>query len=457
MTDLQSPGVPGRVPDDRFLDHLSSAADMVGGRRFREAEVEVLRALSITPSDLRALKLLTLVRFKLGRLDEARALCRELAATLPADPGIRLKLGLIALKLERIDESVHELELAARLAPDDLRAWNYLGYAYTRRGERARAAEAFRRAGQEALAIETEREGSGRWEQAVLAPVRVESEASGPRGAGNGSGSGRVAAPVGATPSAPYEPAFDHSMQLPSLPLQALAPDTREPRVDPDRPPTGPRTGSGGLPVVPLVGYAVSRLAPPTEQASWVGAAARLSISEGAFVRADAVVACSGAAVRWEEAFQRQRGRATQERLGRDGGAFSRLSGRGELFVGAPYGHLVPLLLEDDILYLRQDCVVAFEGSVVWEHGHVPRAPVAMLQFRGKGLVVICVRGEPGAIKVSPEKPAHVTTKYLLGWIGRVVARGGGLATGGRASESKPITCEGEGVVLFDVEREGRS
>jgi hypothetical protein len=67
------------------------------------------------------------------------------------------------------------------------------------------------------------------------------------------------------------------------------------------------------------------------------------------------------------------------------------------------------------------------------------------------------VRGEPGAIKVSPEKPAHVTTKYLLGWIGRVVARGGGLAAGGRASESKPITCEGEGVVLFDVEREGRS
>ncbi|HEX2659368.1 MAG TPA: tetratricopeptide repeat protein [Polyangia bacterium] len=449
MTDVQGPTTPGRVPDERFLDYLSSAADMVGGRRFREAEVEVLRALSITPSDLRALKLLTLVRFKLGRLDEARALCRELATTLPRDPGIRLKLGLIALKLERIDESIHELELAARLAPEDLRAWNYLGYAYTRRGERERAAAAFRRAGQEALAVETEREGSGRWEQAVLSPAPAASEGSGPRASASGSGSGRVVAPVGATPSAPYEPAFDQSLQLQSMPS--------DPRVDPDRPLTGPRMGSGGLPVAPLVGYAVSRLAPPTEQASWVGAAARLSIAEGAFVRADAVVACSGVAVRWEDAFQRERGRPTHEPLGRDGAAFSRVSGRGDLFVGAPYGRLVPLLLEDDVLYLREDCVAAFEGSVAWEHGHVPRAPVAMLQFRGKGLVMMCVRGEPGAIKVTPERPAHVTARFLLGWIGRVVARGADVGAAGTVAKSAPITCEGEGVVLFDVEREARS
>ena len=211
------------------------------------------------------------------------------------------------------------------------------------------------------------------------------------------------------------------------------------------------------LSVAPLVGYAVSRLAPAAEQASWVGAAARLSIADGALVRADAVVACSGAGVRWEEAFQRERGRATQERLGRSGAAFSRVSGRGDLFVGAPYGRLVPLLLEDDVVYLREDCVAAFEGTVAWEHGHVPRAPLSMLQFRGKGLVVICVRGETGAIKVSPEKPAHVTPKFLLGWIGRVVARGGGVGEVGAGSETTLITCEGEGVVLFDVEREARS
>jgi len=38
------------IPDGRFLDHLARAADMVGARRLREAEVEVLRGLSIVPS-----------------------------------------------------------------------------------------------------------------------------------------------------------------------------------------------------------------------------------------------------------------------------------------------------------------------------------------------------------------------------------------------------------------------
>ena len=138
----------------RFLDQLSSAADLVVGRRFREAEVEVLRALSIVPADVRGLKLLALIRFKLGRLEEARLICRDLTVALPRDPGIRLKLGLIALKLDRIEESVQELEQAGRLAPDDLRVWSYLGFAYARHGEPARAAAAFRRAGQESHAAE---------------------------------------------------------------------------------------------------------------------------------------------------------------------------------------------------------------------------------------------------------------------------------------------------------------
>ncbi|MES1205719.1 MAG: hypothetical protein ABUS79_07250, partial [Pseudomonadota bacterium] len=97
---LESPGTsPTQAhADGRLLDHLGSAADLVGSRRFREAEVEILRGLSIAPADVRALKLLGLVRFKLGRLDEARAVCLEIAAALPRDAGIRLNLGLIALK-----------------------------------------------------------------------------------------------------------------------------------------------------------------------------------------------------------------------------------------------------------------------------------------------------------------------------------------------------------------------
>lgn len=430
MSEVQTSPTPGRVADDRFLDHLSSAAEMVGVRRFREAEVEVLRALSMTPSDLRALKLLALIRFKLGRLDEALGLCRDIAATLPRDPGVRLKLGLIALKLDRVDEAVQELEIATSLAPDDLRAWSYLGFACARRGERSRAVAAFRRAGAESLAAEMEAEASGDPTSRPGTPARGD-------------------ASPGALPG-PLEPAFDLSAPI----------AVRSPRSDAALAATGFPSSEGILPAAPLVGYAVSRLGPPIDRSAWIGSAARLAIADGAFVRSDAAVACTGN-VRWEEAHRRVRGRPTAERLGRGETPFFRVQGRGELFVAAPVGRLLPLQLEDDILYIREDAVVAFEGTVSWEYGRIPGGPLAMLQFRGRGLVTICVRGETGAVKVTPERPVQATERYLLGWVGRVVARGG------RLSEESvnagvpvpagplPIICEGEGVVLFDIEREG--
>jgi hypothetical protein len=473
VSDLQS-SPSERTSDDRFLDHLSSAADMVGARRFREAEVEVLRALSISPSDLRGLKLLALVRFKLGHLDQARALCREIAAAVPGDAGVRLKLGLIALKLDRLDESVQELELAARLAPDDVRPWNYLGFAYARCGDRARAAAAFRRAGAEAMAAEMESDAEERRPQrAPAAPTPVEVDGAGARST---YGSGRAVISPGALPSTAFEPAFDLSLPM-QLEPRATAPaeavegvfhDGQGPGASPDERPTTAelpplRAGVAEIRPEPLVGFAVAQLASPLDRGAWVGAAARLPVEDGAFVRADAALACAGR-VRWEPAQRRVQGRPTSDPLGADR-PFYRVQGRGELFVTAPVGRLVPLRLEDDILYVREDAVVAFEGTVSWEYGHIPRAPLGMLQFRGRGLVALCVRGETGAIKVSPDRPVQVAARNLLGWVGRVAARGDSLGSEGsfgpQGADASPIsspilsiTCEGEGVVLFQVERE---
>jgi hypothetical protein len=151
-----------RPGDERFVAHLVTAGELVAASRFREAEVEVLRALSGLPADLRALNLLALVRFKLGRLEEARATYREVAAAAPNDAAARRSLGLLALKLEHLDEAIAELEMAARLAPGDQQAWSYLGYAYAKKGDSVRAAAAFRRAGQDALAVELEHQSTAR-------------------------------------------------------------------------------------------------------------------------------------------------------------------------------------------------------------------------------------------------------------------------------------------------------
>jgi uncharacterized protein (AIM24 family) len=482
--------------EQRFLEHLTGAAEMVSGRRHREAEVEVLRALAIVPSDLRALKLLALVRFKLGRLEEARVVCREIAATAPRDPGIHLKLGLIALRLERLEESVHELETAARLAPDDLRAWSYLGYAYARRGDDARAAAAFRRAGQDRLAAEVEASAAGnarvapleqRW-AAGAAPttaqpsdadavaelpvagdeaelVRVDTGAdervaiyeSAPiyvgvtageaeTGADAAAGAAGDAAPArsgtdpgmgGAVPQAAFEPAFDLSMPM----------DARRGMGDPEPEERDLLGVAGAAPPLPLVTYAASRLVPPAAHPSWVGAAVRLTVEKEAYVRADAAVACWGGAS-WERAQRRVQGRATGEPLGDGTRPFFRVAGTGELLVAATEGHLVPLALDDDILYLREDKVLAFDGTVDWEFGHVPRVKLKMLQFRGRGLVALGLMGEAGAVKVTPDRPVFVAAQRLLGWIGRVVARG---IEGSEPVSMLGIVCEGEGVVLLDV------
>src|SRR5689334_3397917 len=138
------------------MTHLASAGELVAAKRFGEAEGEILRALTDAPKNVQALNLLALVRYKLGRLEDAHATYREITGATPQDAHARRNLGLIALKLGRVDEALPELEMAVRLTPGDERAWSYLGYAYAKKGEVVEAAAAFRRAGQDALALELE-------------------------------------------------------------------------------------------------------------------------------------------------------------------------------------------------------------------------------------------------------------------------------------------------------------
>jgi len=144
------------TPHSQHLAHLATAGELVAARKLDEAEGEILRALAGLPTDPKALNLLALVRYKLGRLEDAHSTYREIAGATPQDAGARRNLGLLALKLGRLDEALPELEMAVRIAPGDERAWSYLGYTYAKKGKAVEAAEAFRRAGQDALASQLE-------------------------------------------------------------------------------------------------------------------------------------------------------------------------------------------------------------------------------------------------------------------------------------------------------------
>jgi Flp pilus assembly protein TadD/uncharacterized protein (AIM24 family) len=459
-----SPTHPRRG-DDRFVLHLATAGELVDARRFREAEVEVLRSLSGLPGDLRALNLLALVRFKLGRLDEARATYREIAAASPNDAAARRNLGLLALKLERIEEAIPELEMAARLSPGDLQAWSYLGYAYAKKGEAVAAAAAFRRAGQDALAGELEHAATARRPPsgpalAALHPLGgsgTPPPAAAPAGSVGSEPKPGLAALVLPPPTAAPGRLRTAEVALPaaaSVSAPAAAPVW--PAARPFAPDLGAPVASvsaevveAGSPIevvpMPLLGFVLARLGLGAAPHDPRGEVLRLGVGDEAYVRAGAALAAVG--VRWEPAFRRMQGRRSSVPLGAGGAPFFRLVGPGEVWVAGPPGRWQAVSLEDDILYVREDRVLAFDGGVSWEAGAVPGDGLRMLQFRGRGCVVLRLDAMPVALKVTEDRPAMVARQHLLGWVGRLVThkqRAGGAAP-------FELACQGEGVVLFDL------
>jgi Flp pilus assembly protein TadD/uncharacterized protein (AIM24 family) len=447
---------PGQ--DRRLAEHLAAAGELVAARRFREAEIEVLRALSGVPGDLRALNLLALVRFKLGRLEEARATYREIATSAPRDPAVRRNLGLLALKAERIDEAVGELELAVRLAPGDKRAWSYLGYAYTRRGDSVAAAAAFRRAGQDAIATEIEQAavaGAGTPEQALAGPEATGAAPAPAELARAGGGEGALV-PRGDSGVSRADSGLSRSdsgvsrsgARVALMAEWAAAPvgGSRPPAAAAARAQTAVSFALGCLGHeggVATGGGATGGAATGAVAAGAATAPIRLSADDGAFVRADAALASTGAAP-WERAFRRVRGVAGGEPLGTADRPFYRMRGDGAIWV-AGAGRWTALALEDDILFLREDRVLGFDGDLLWEAGRLPGDGLPMLQFRGRGRVVIELRGAPAGVKVADGAPARVSRAHLYGWLGRVVAHA-------RRDEGPlQITCEGEGVMLLEL------
>jgi uncharacterized protein (AIM24 family) len=423
---IQGSPIQGELSNGGANAPLARAGALVAAKKFTEGEAEILRALEGAPGDLRALNLLALVRFKLGRLEEAQATYGEIARVTPEDPGAHRNLGLIALKLGRTAQARPALETAVRLAPGDTRAWSYLGYVYAKQGEATESAAAFRRAGQEALALEVEQSAGGQ------RPAPTAEEEADERSKTTVEERAEDAESRGAVALAP--------------PLPSPVPTAPPPRPEPEREETVVPTPVEALPV-PLLAFVLSRLGQGTPPSAPTGAL-HLRIADEAHVRADAVLAGAGG-LTWQPAVRRAQGRLTGEPLGEAKVPFFRLSGAGEVWVAGAGASWLPVALADDVLYVREDRVLAFDGSLSWEAGTVPGAGLRMLQFRGRGTVALELDAAPVAIKVTEERPTLLAAARLVGWVGRLVPHGGAPGAGGPAPFQ--LACQGEGVVLLDA------
>jgi uncharacterized protein (AIM24 family) len=432
----------------RVASHLGRASEALKGDRLDEAEKEVTAALAIRSEDLRARNLIGLIHFRAHRYDAARGVYLELAKKYPDDASLRMNLGLVELRMERYPDAVTNLRRVVELEPQNARAQGYLGVALVRTGDLTGAKSAFERGQQPELARQ------------------VDDRLSQTDDAMSARGELRKAAGEGAK-------AVDGSQPFGAVELESPAEEAKrggpwQLRMPGEQPPLpGPEGAAGmGVPLYLAAPKSVATFA--TQRLLSAGDQPFVLVEGGMLVvrvdgrlptRTFGAIASTGT-LTFEPLFRRVRAQATEEPFGEGAEAMFVAVGKGLMVVSPRGGRFTALSLADDILYLREGCVYAFEDTLHWENGRVPgskprtdeTAPATddtarVTQFRGQGRVVMRTLRETYTLKIEPDSSLYVDGGALAGWIGRVVPR----QLQGEGGEPTPyVECSGEGVLILE-------
>jgi hypothetical protein len=250
-----------------------------------------------------------------------------------------------------------------------------------------------------------------------------------------------------ATKQAVPEVAPGHSMV--SMAVAAAAPAAPAPIL----------TKAGGTPPRPLSELATEELVRPadSDEAFEIapGGALIMRVTDKLMARLEGVHVTSGD-LTYEPATRRSRGHQTQDKFDYGGTPLFTVSGNGYLVATAGKYQFAAVALDDDILYLREDLVFAFESSLRWENGNVPglrgsklppRCPI--VQFRGDGALVLRTRRPLVRVKLTTNGVVLVDAERIAGWIGRVIPRAVVPAENGPLG-AMCVECTGEGIVLVE-------
>jgi hypothetical protein len=213
-------------------------------------------------------------------------------------------------------------------------------------------------------------------------------------------------------------------------------------------------TKAGGTPPRPLSELATEELVKPADSDEPFeiapGGSLIMRVTDKLMARIEGVHV-TGGDLTYEPATRRSRGHQTQERFDYGGTPLYAVSGDGYLVAVPGKRQFSAVLLDDDILYLREDLVFAFEGSLRWENGNVPglRGKLPIVQFRGDGALVIRTQRPLVRVKLTTSGVVLVDADRIAGWIGRVIPRAVVPAVNGPLG-TMCIECTGEGIVLVE-------
>src|SRR5260370_7838627 len=147
--------------NDEFMQQIYRGGELLTEGKVIEAREHLERAVQLDPRNEKCKNLLGLTYFKLGVFDKAAETYGRLVSANPADPTLRVNLGLVFLKTNFLARAIREFETAIDLAPDHKKAHNYLGLALAQAAENERAREHFLLAASDVMAERMPRTTSG--------------------------------------------------------------------------------------------------------------------------------------------------------------------------------------------------------------------------------------------------------------------------------------------------------
>jgi len=465
--DRKGPGAPSV---DEFTHRLKEGYSLLQNNRLVEAKENLEKALELRPGNDRALNLLAMVFFKLEQYPKAVKIFKQLVKTNPSFSTLYMNLGLAYIKMGEYSSALPELQRAVEIDPQHMNAHNYLGLVYSKLGQYEEAKEEFAKANSPAMVArmdEKVRETRGAAEQ--VKPVEQEGypeEISFEKpqeaystfdSAQGGEPPQEYAQPQGypaqqgvsVQEEAPAQTAVamqpPEGVEEPPLPPQET-PVVKE--VHPQRPEIWSlKELSRALAVsknnVPALHLRNDRLLQVI-----------LKGGQQIFARLGGMVASEGE-VSFEPAYKRFRGKETKAVFGGKEDPVMKISGEGQLLLSSSDHRLSLFNLEDEMVYLAEKTVFAFQDGILWENGRIQTEgaeDLNLVQFKGRGTVSISTREKIVSISVGARSPLIVDFNSLLGWFGKIVPQvkvDDALPSGGKGKRTV-VELKGDGDVLIE-------
>lgn len=408
-----------------FYHCLFKGQELLEKGEVREAREAFADAIALKPDHPEALAGLALASFKLDDFQPSANAYSRLIEVTPGQATLHVNLGIVELKLGQLDSAEANFEKAIELGGDTAKVQNYLGLIYSRRGEYARALDAFRQSGSARMAKQMEEmlekhRHPGQNASDVEVMVNNELKAAG----------------VDSTPPVKSVPA--------SAEIAPEAPDTAE-DADAERRRNilklGQRGGNGSPTTAtmqsgtPAPASTYSRGENPRTQIPATGNSAFILTGPGLLTARLETRICaklSGLAIvrggisASEPLYKKFKGRKTNVLFGEASRPVHRLEGTGEAVWSSGREQFHRIVLDGDKIFLNERVLFAFTTSLGWENGRITTGDlegVHLVNFTGRGEIVLRIEGPMTVVDIVGEQSLEVRADRLLGWKGRIAPR----------------------------------